>query len=431
MGKKLTENKAFNMILSLLIALGLWVYVTSLNTNVGEITVRNIPVTIVGEEVLNSKGLMLDLGADGLTVSARVSGSRDTLVSMAMDPAQYFTATINVTEINEPGTYELSCTVASVNTLFNLTNSVQIVDRGEHIVRVTVTRLLSAQIPVQAVFEGTVDEANGYRANPAEVTPGSIAIQGPEELVSQVSYAQVVITGENLTRTYSGELGFQLMTEDGQVVDSAGITANVDTVSVVLPVVKTLELPLTVQFVYGGGVTEENFDRYVTYEISPATIQISGDEADVTPLEGSSITLGQIDLSQVIQENQTFTFPIELSPELTNDSGVTQATVTITVSGLETKTVETSNIQIINTPEGFTADAVTQSLQVQVRGPASSLADVDGYQLRVVVDLEGENLRQAQFPFTPRMYLDGDGKCGVVSSGTSGGYIVVVNIQAE
>ena len=35
MGKKLTENKAFNMILSLIIALGLWVYVTSLNTNVG------------------------------------------------------------------------------------------------------------------------------------------------------------------------------------------------------------------------------------------------------------------------------------------------------------------------------------------------------------------------------------------------------------
>ena len=113
MGKKLTENKAFNMILSLLIALGLWVYVTSLNTNVGEITVRNIPVTIVGEEVLNSKGLMLDLGADGLTVSARVSGSRDTLVSMAMDPAQYFTATINVTEINEPGTYELKIGRAS------------------------------------------------------------------------------------------------------------------------------------------------------------------------------------------------------------------------------------------------------------------------------------------------------------------------------
>ena len=430
MGKKLTENKAFNIILAILIALGLWVYVTTLDTNVGEITVRSIPVTVVGEEVLASKGLMLDVGSGGLTVSARVSGNRDALVSMVMDPAQYFTATINVTEIDEPGSYDLSCTVTPVNSLFSL-NSVQVLDQEGQTVRVTVSRLLSAQVPVRAVFEGTVDEANGYRANPAEVTPNTIRIQGPEELVSQVSYAQVIITGENLTRTYSGELGFQLMTEDGQVVDGEGITTNVDTVSVVLPVVKTLELPLAVQFVYGGGVTEENFDRYVTYEISPATIQISGDEADVTPLEGSSITLGEIDLAQVIQENQTYTFPIELSPELTNDSGITQATVTITVSGLETKTVETSNIQIINKPEGFTATPVTQTLQVQVRGPASSLEEVDGYQIRVVVDLEGETLRQAQFPFTPRIYLDGDGRCGVVSSGTSGGYIVVVNIQAE
>ena len=429
MGKKYTENKAFNMILAILIALGLWVYVTSLDTNVGEITIRNIPVTVVGEEVLNNKGLMLESGK-GLTVTARVNGNRNTLVSMAMDPSQYFTATINVTEIDEPGNYDLTCTVTPVNSPFSL-SSVQVVDQEKQVIQVTVSRLLSTQIPVRAVFEGTVDEENGYRANAAEVTPGTINIQGPEELVEQVSYAQVIITGENLTKTYSGELGFQLMTEDGQVVESEGITTNVDTVSVVLQVVKTLELPLTVQFVYGGGVTEENFDRYVTYEISPSTIQISGDETDITPLEGSSITLGEIDLSQVIQDGQTYTFPIELSPELTNDSGITQAIVTITVSGLETKTVETSNIQIINTPEGFTADPVTQSLQVQVRGPASSLEDVEGYQLRVVVDLEGENLRQAQFPFTPRIYLDGDGKCGVVSSGASGGYIVVVNIQAE
>ena len=429
MGKKFTENKAFNMVIAILIALGLWVYVTSLDTNVGETTVRNIPVSIAGEDVLNSKGLMLELERE-LTVSARVSGNRNALVDMAMDPGRYFTATINVAEIDEPGTYDLTCTITPVNSLFSA-SSVQVVDREARSIQVTVSRLRSAQIPVRAVFEGTVDEANGYRANAPEVTPSVIAIQGPEDLVSQVSGAQVTITGEGLTRTYSGELGFQFVDEEGNVVDGEGITANVDTVSVVLPVVKTLELPLTVQFAYGGGVTAENFDRYVTYEIEPASIQISGDEADVTPLEGSSITLGEIDLAQVIQEDQTYTFPIELSPELTNDSGITQATVTITVSGLETKTVEASNIQIINTPEGFTADPVTRTLQVRVRGPASSLDEVSGYQVRVVVDLEGERLRQAQFPFAPRIYLDDDGKCGVVSSGTSGGYIVVVNIQTE
>ena len=198
-----------------------------------------------------------------------------------------------------------------------------------------------------------------------------------------------------------------------------------------MPVVKTMEIPLSVEYVYGGGITAENFDRYVTVDIQPSTIQISGDEDDVDYLEGKTITVGKIDLSQVVQEEQEFVFPIELATELSNDSGITQATVTVTIFGLETKTVETSNIDVINTPAGFTADAVTKSLQVKVRGPADALDTVEGYQLRVVVDLEGQTLRQAQFPFTPKIYLDGDSRCGVVSAGGSGGYIVVVNIQTQ
>lgn len=428
MGKKFTESKILNIILSILIALGLWAYVTASVTDVGESTVRNIPVTVVGEEALNAKGLMIDPNTK-LTVNARVSGNRSLLVSMASNPSEYFSATINVAEITEPGTYDLSCTITPEFTSLTSTG-VRVMDQEGKTIQVTVTRLMSKTVEVRGVFKGTVDEDNNYRANPVEVTPGTIKVQGPETLVNQVEYAQVTITGDNLTKTYTGELGFQLMTADGEVVDDDDLTTNVNTVSVVMPVVKTMEVPLSVEYVYGGGITEDNFERYVTVDIQPATIQVSGDEADVSYLEGKTITVGKIDLSQVVQEEQVFVFPIELSTELSNDSGITQATVTVTIKGLETKTVETSNIDIINTPDGFTADAVTQSLQVKVRGPADALETVEGYQIRVVVDLEGQNLRQAQFPFTPKIYLDGDSRCGVVSPG-SNGYIVVVNIQSQ
>ena len=428
MGKKFTESKIFNIILSILIALGLWAYVTASVTDVGESTVRNIPVTVVGEEALNAKGLMIDPNTK-LTVNARVSGNRSLLVSMASNPSEYFSATINVAEITEPGTYDLNCTITPEFTSLTSTG-VRVMDQEGKTIQVTVTRLMSKTVEVRGVFKGTVDEDNNYRANPVEVTPGTIKVQGPETLVNQVEYAQVTITGDNLTKTYTGELGFQLMTADGEVVDDDDLTTNVNTVSVVMPVVKTMEVPLSVEYVYGGGITEDNFERYVTVDIQPATIQVSGDEADVSYLEGKTITVGKIDLSQVVQEELVFVFPIELSTELSNDSGITQATVTVTIKGLETKTVETSNIDIINTPDGFTADAVTQSLQVKVRGPADALETVEGYQIRVVVDLEGQNLRQAQFPFTPKIYLDGDSRCGVISPG-SNGYIVVVNIQSQ
>ena len=428
MGKKFTESKIFNIILSILIALGLWAYVTASVTDVGESTVRNIPVTVVGEEALNAKGLMIDPNTK-LTVNARVSGNRSLLVSMASNPSEYFSATINVAEITEPGTYDLNCTITPEFTSLTSTG-VRVMDQEGKTIQVTVTRLMSKTVEVRGVFKGTVDEDNNYRANPVEVTPGTIKVQGPETLVNQVEYAQVTITGDNLTKTYTGELGFLLMTADGEVVDDDDLTTNVNTVSVVMPVVKTMEVPLSVEYVYGGGITEDNFERYVTVDIQPATIQVSGDVADVSYLEGKTITVGKIDLSQVVQEEQVFVFPIELSTELSNDSGITQATVTVTIKGLETKTVETSNIDIINTPDGFTADAVTQSLQVKVRGPADALETVEGYQIRVVVDLEGQNLRQAQFPFTPKIYLDGDSRCGVISPG-SNGYIVVVNIQSQ
>ena len=428
MGKKFTESKIFNIILSILIALGLWAYVTASVTDVGESTVRNIPVTVVGEEALHAKGLMIDPNTK-LTVNARVSGNRSLLVSMASNPSEYFSATINVAEITEPGTYDLNCTITPEFTSLTSTG-VRVMDQEGKTIQVTVTRLMSKTVEVRGVFKGTVDEDNNYRANPVEVTPGTIKVQGPETLVNQVEYAQVTITGDNLTKTYTGELGFLLMTADGEVVDDDDLTTNVNTVSVVMPVVKTMEVPLSVEYVYGGGITEDNFERYVTVDIQPATIQVSGDEADVSYLEGKTITVGKIDLSQVVQEEQVFVFPIELSTELSNDSGITQATVTVTIKGLETKTVETSNIDIINTPDGFTADAVTQSLQVKVRGPADALETVEGYQIRVVVDLEGQNLRQAQFPFTPKIYLDGDSRCGVISPG-SNGYIVVVNIQSQ
>lgn len=44
----------------------------------------------------------------------------------------------------------------------------------------------------------------------------------------------------------------------------------------------------------------------------------------------------------------TLTFPIPLAAELTNVSGVSEATVTISLKGLTTATVEVDNIEVIN-----------------------------------------------------------------------------------
>jgi hypothetical protein len=61
----------------------------------------------------------------------------------------------------------------------------------------------------------------------------------------------------------------------------------------------TLDLPLDVRFVYGGGVTADNFNDVVSYELSPGSISISGAAEDIQPLEGSTKIVGEIDLSEL------------------------------------------------------------------------------------------------------------------------------------
>ena len=427
MGKKFTESKAFNIIVSILVAVGLWVYVTNISSEEGTVRISNVPVTVVGEDVLNGKGLMIDSSTD-LTVDVELTGTRTALSNIAANPTGFLSARVDVSDIGAAGTYTLSCRITLDTSA--ITTGVRLTGGSTVNMEINVTEMMTKTVDVRGIFEGTV--AEGYRTNSMEIQPATIRIQGPEAVISQIAYAQVTVTGEGLTKTFSGELPVTWVGADGETVQSEEITSSADTVSVVLPVVKTLEVPLTVNFTYGGGVTEANFDRYVAdyVEIEPASIQVSGAEEDIASLEGKSIVLDTIDLSAVVRDRQQFTFPIELTSELSNDSGIYEATVTVSVRGLAPKTVETSNIEIINVPDGFTADSITQSIQVRIRGPQEALDSVEGYQVRIVIDLADQNLSRGQFFFNAtRIYFDGDSSCGVIASENESGYGAVISIQ--
>ena len=147
---------------------------------------------------------------------------------------------------------------------------------------------------------------------------------------------------------------------------------------------------------------------------------VSGSEADLEALE--EISLGSINLSDVVGTN-VFPFDIALDPRFTNESGLTEATVTVTVEGLDTEVFAVSNIRTSLPPEGYTVDVVTQSVLVTVRGPAEELAKIDASQLLVVADLSNMTVEGSrQVP--ARVYLNGTSTVGVI-----GEYTVLVNMS--
>ena len=186
-----------------------------------------------------------------------------------------------------------------------------------------------------------------------------------------------------------------------------------------MPVGYIKEIPLTVELISGGGATDAN----ARYEIEPKSVILAGDKALLDAY--NTITLDPIDLSQVVS-TATFERKIPISSELTNLSNVTAATVTVTVSGLATRTISVGadRIEFINGPEGYNVTAVNQSVSVLLRGVQESLDLVMENNIRIVANLENVSASAGTYKVSAAVYVDGFDDVGAV-----GEYKLIVSVK--
>ena len=199
------------------------------------------------------------------------------------------------------------------------------------------------------------------------------------------------------------------------------LTCDITEVYTIFPVQTVKEVPLTVSFTSGAGATSEN----ATATIDPETVTISGTPERLDQIE--SINLGSIDLSQIVtSEVVNMTIPVPEGVSII--SGITSAKVTVSMSGLDTRIVQTSDIELINTPEWISnVELVTQALEVRIRGASDTMKLVQDQDVYVIVDLstldEGAE--------GTRTLVATVGVRGFADVGAVGEYQVVVNITAS
>ena len=416
MGRKILNSKIFYMVMSLLLAFALWLYVgREANPEVTN-TLSRVQVVFSGLESLEQRGLMISEGGEQ-TVSLRIRATRDVWNRLNQGET---TVTIDVSGIAEPGTQSISVTTRNINFPRSITvmDSIDVQYTSPGAVEFTVSRWATRQVPIQGSFSGSV--AEGYQREDFSFAPETITVSGREELVNQVDHALVTVSQEDMNATYSENCPYTLIGADGSVIPADELETDPATVLVTLPVVQQKKVELTVDVIPGGGATRDD----VTVEIEPSTITVSGDGDDLAGL--SSISLGEIDLAQVFGTRQVYQMPIDLDTALTNVSGITEATVTVTIRDLTSRILQVSNISFINEPEGYRAEAVTQSCSIQIRGSEEAVEAVTPSQLRIVADLSEMELATGSQTIPVRVYLDGRSDVGVV-----GEYNIVVSLTRE
>lgn len=410
------KNKGLYMVISVLLAIVLWTYVGNENPDESG-PVRSLPVTFTGVEMLESRGLMISEGLEQ-NVTLNITGKRNAFRLLSSETVSI---TVDVSSIQQPGQYTQAYQVA-----YNLpgnasSSSLVVTERYPLNVTFTVAKMATRNIPVQGSMTGSV--AEGYQAGEFSFSPSTIKISGEESVVNRIDFAQVTLNQEDMDATYDGDLPYTFISFTGEVLEDIDVTADVALVHTTLPIVKLKEVPLTVNLIPGGGISAEDIERYTRYTITPKSIMVSGAAADLEPLK--EISLGDIDLSKVLGTN-TLSFTIPLAAELTNVSGVSEAVVQLSITGLTTVTLEVDNIECIHAPDGYAVDPLTTSRQVQIRGTQEAVSTVTASQLRIVADLDNAVAATGTQTIPVKVYLDGRSDVGVV-----GDYNIVVSISRE
>ena len=410
------RRNSFYLVISILVALGIWVYVDITQDITASKEVSNIPVEFQGEDTtLAERGLML-LPDSETTINLKLEGAKSIL-------AQLDTAKLRVqadlSAVTETGIQTVPCRViypeykfSSRLTATTPTNSFNItIDVGE---------LYSREVEIRCDIQGTV--AEGYIAGEPQFTPEKLELRGPQEEVDAVSYAKVSLNIEDATETVDQALPYVLYNEAGEPISGGDIHAVQDEIRVVLPVDVVKELPLEIDFQEFPGLSKNN----ISYQIEPASIVVSGEASLLNDVD--RLVLDSFDLSQ-LGGNEVYHYVIQLPEGCTNLSGVTRATLTISFIDLIQDTRTATEFQAENVPEGKSVTILTDELTVRIQGTAADVAAVHDRDITVRADLQEVSAASGTYTVPAEILISTGGDVGVV--GTYQVTVILSNFTGE
>lgn len=404
---KIGNSKIFWAILSLLASFLLWAYMTSTEEIPIDRTFK-VPVVFQGAEELRSSRGLIVIGADVDTVTIQVRGSRGNIGYLHGSDLM---AEVDVSGILQAREMEANYTIVWPSSVDQ--SDVSIIGKSPETIQFSVVQESAKTVEVKGVFSGSL--AEGYMADPILVEPSTITLYGPESELQNVSNACVYINRDNVDTTLGPiKSTYVLLDADGNEVPIQEITSDRSTVTVTLPVLMKKELPLTVNLREGAGATVDN----CVVTVEPKSIEVAGDKMILESM--NEIAIGTVDLTDFASSYEN-TFTIPLNNALRNLTGTTEATVKITVRGLETKKITTSNISIT----GGKAELTTTQLEVTIRAPEDVIDQITADNVRIVADLSDYEATTGVIAVAAKVYVDGYENAGAV-----GEYSVSVNLNS-
>ena len=369
-----SRRKALQVVISILVAIAVWVYVDVEKAPDRTKTIRDIPVEFSGESTtLADKNLMLLSGYD-TTVDLTIKGPKRELVKISKDNVRLVASTSSIDSV---GVHTLRWDPIYPDGVQS--SSLTVDWASKYKVTVTVGELYTKEVPVNCTITGQV--ADGYFTGETVLDPTSLVLRGQRDDLLNVAYAKLTVNISGATRSVIQTESVQLYDNDDNPVDNGNIRTNASLIQAKVPVLTTKEVSLAVELSGVPGVAGQSIKTTVT----PTSVRLIG-EADVleniNEIVLATLYIEDLDLWQ--QNSYVVTAPD--GTWLANSNEV--ATVEITMEGIEETTVTVDTFSYTNVPSGLYPE-ITGGLDVRLWGLADELAEIDAAALTAMADLSG------------------------------------------
>ena len=369
-----SRRKALQVVISILVAIAVWVYVDVDKAPDRTKTIRDIPVEFSGESTtLADKNLMLLSGYD-TTVDLTIKGPKRELVKISKDNVRLVASTSSIDSV---GVHTLRWDPIYPDGVQS--SSLTVDWASKYKVTVTVGELYTKEVPVNCTVTGQV--ADGYFTGETVLDPTSLVLRGQRDDLLNVAYAKLTVNISGATRSVIQTESVQLYDNDDNPVDNGNIRTNASLIQAKVPVLTTKEVSLAVELSGVPGVAGQSIKTTVT----PTSVRLIG-EADVleniNEIVLATLYIEDLDLWQ--QNSYVVTAPD--GTWLANSNEV--ATVEITMEGIEETTVTVDTFSYTNVPSGLYPE-ITGGLDVRLWGLADELAEMDAAALTAMADLSG------------------------------------------
>lgn len=385
----LFKNSIFIKVVSVLIAIGVWLYIVNVVDPRKSEDYTNIPISFAYEGTVPYNNNLMPLVTNrNFFVDIRISGARTSLLNFSKDK---ISASLNFNAVGAEGIYDIPISIS----LGDDSLTYEIIGSDT----VTLEFVKKSTTTLNVDFQKIGNYKSGYSAVEQTVSPEIITVEGPKSIIDTIGRAEVLVDVSGSAKNIVEIADISLFTTDGSYVDRTylSLSDSQATVSVALQYKKSVKVTTSLLNPYGG-----NESSYATVSYSPSPyLYLQGDESTLSLIENYNI--GDINLAEITDSKKTFEFNISNKDGIEVISDSKTVSVTVDLGNVSTRNYSLDSLNLeactfLNVPEGMTPKISDIRKRITLRAQEHTLGELTSDSFKLYVDLSAIPNEDGQYP---------------------------------